>query len=341
MKIDSLSPEHLRGVFAVPPLARRRDASRSLDFEQNDRIVRHIHGRGITRLIYGGNAFIYHVTLREYEELLQWLAGLEDELSVIPSIGPSYGRAIDQARLLRKYQFPAAMMLPCSDPRDAPGLERGYREIADAAQTKLILYLKDESNFGADKLVGLDAVARLVSDGTCGAIKYAVVRDDPANDDYLQALLERIDRRFVISGIGERPAVIHLRDWKLPGFTTGSGCIAPQLSQRIFEACERGDFDLAETLRSEFLPLEDVRDAWGPARVLHAAIENAGVAQTGTIPPFVSGLGEEQLQRVTSIARRLMARNTQSMQERRALWSAPAERSGDGALDRPGQAADS
>jgi dihydrodipicolinate synthase/N-acetylneuraminate lyase len=316
MITTSLSPEHLRGVFAVPPLARRPDSVRSLDFEQNDLIVRHIRSGGITRLIYGGNAFIYHVTLREYEELLIWLVSLDDDVWVIPSIGPSYGRAIDQAKLLRKFQFPAAMMLPCGDPRDAAGLEAGYREIADAAQTKLILYLKDEINFGGDKEAGLDAVARLTADGVCAAIKYAVVRDDPATDSYLTALLARVDRRFVISGIGERPAIVHLREWRLPGFTTGSGCIAPRLSRRIFEACESGEFALAEKLRAEFLPLEDLRDAAGPARVLHAAVEHAGIARMGGVPPFVSELGEAEQIKLGAVAQELLTRNRESSEPR-------------------------
>ena len=309
MRTTAVLTEDLRGVFAVPPLARRADTTRSLDFEQNDLIVRHIQSGGITRLIYGGNAFIYHVTLPEYEEMLGWLNGLDDGLWIIPSIGPSFGRAMDQAPVLRKFDFPCAMVLPCSDPRDASGLEAGYREIAEAAATKLLLYLKDENGFGVDKEAGLDAVARLVDDGVCMGIKYAVVRDDPAQDDYLDALLKRIDRRLVISGIGERPAVVHLRDWQLPGFTTGSGCIAPHLSQRIFEACERGDFDEADRLRADFMPLEDLRDTWGPARVLHAAVEQAGVARTGRIPPFVSPLDEESQNQIGKVARELLARD--------------------------------
>ena len=32
------------------------------------------------------------------------------------------------------------------------------------------------------------------------------------------------------------------------------------------------------------MPLEDLRDAWGPARVLHHATELAGVARTGPHP---------------------------------------------------------
>src|SRR6266568_3783083 len=312
MKTNSISPEDLRRVFAVPPLARRRDASRSLDLAQNDLIVRHIVSGGITRLIYGGNAFLYHITLAEYEELLEWLAGLSDQLWIIPSIGPSYGRAMDQAKLLRKFQFPCAMVLPCSDPSDAAGLERGYREIAEATDAALIVYLKDERNFGADKERGLDAMARLLDDGVCVGIKYAVVRNDPSRDAYLEALVSRVDRKFVISGIGERPAVVHLRDWKLPGFTTGSGCIAPRLSQMLFAACARQDFDEAEALRAEFISLEDLRDQWGPAKVLHAAIESAGIAQTGPVPPFVSSLTAEQNQRVASAVDNLIQREEMS-----------------------------
>jgi dihydrodipicolinate synthase/N-acetylneuraminate lyase len=305
MKKTPVVPEDLRGVFAVPPLARQSDPRRSLDMAQSGLIVRHLVSGGLTRLIYGGNAFLYHLTLGEYEELLEWLTDFGDGLLVIPSIGPSYGRAMDQAKLLRRFQFPCAMALPCNDPAGALGLERGYREIADAAGAGLIIYLKDENNFGRDHDTGLDAVARLVDDGICCGIKYAVVREDPARDPYLESLLQRVDRKFVISGIGERPAVVHLRDWKLAGFTTGSGCLAPRLSRELFEACARCDFNESATLRSKFIALEDLRDAWGPARVLHAAVELAGIARTGEVTPFLSGLSDQQISELSSVARRL------------------------------------
>lgn len=296
----------MNGVFAVPPLARKADQSRTIDFDQNSLIVRHILGGGITRLLYGGNAFLYHITLAEYEQLLSWLSDLSSAVWAIPGLGPSYGRAIDQANLLRRYQFSCAMILPCNDPRDALGLERGYREIADAAQTKLIVYLKSEDSLGANSEAGLDAVARLVDDGVCIGIKYAVVRQDPADDPYLQALLARVDRGFVISGIGERPAVVHLRDWQLPGFTTGSGCIAPNSSQQLFTACQSGDFAKAEGLRAGFLPLEDLRDQWGPAAVLHAATELAGIARAGPMPPYTTAISGEQAQLLAPVATALL-----------------------------------
>ena len=299
--------QSLEGVFSVPPLARVPGKERAIDFEQNSRIVRYLAEGGISRFIYGGNAFLYHVTLAEYEQLLEWLSAIQqDGLWFIPSAGPSYGRLMDQAPLLRRFAFPCVMTLPCGDPRDAAGLERGLREFADAADAHLMLYLKEETNMGANLAAGLDAVARLVDEGICIAIKYAVVREQPEKDAYLDQLLLRVDRRKVISGIGERPAITHLRQWGLPGFTTGSGCLAPAMSAAVFSACHDGKFAEAERIRSRFLAFEDLRDAWGPARVLHHALELAGIADTGPIPPFVSELSAEQKNQIDRVAQELL-----------------------------------
>ena len=303
-------PLDFRGVLPVPPLARKKDSQRSIDFAQNDRLVRHMAAGGITRLIYGGNALLYHITLADYAPLLDWLAGLTSEFLVIPSAGPSYGRAMDQAPLLRKHGFPCVMILPCGDPRDAAGLEQGMREISDAMEAPLLAYIKDEDNLGSDKEAGLDAVARLIDSGVCAGIKYAVVRKDPSQDKYLESLLRRVDRAKVISGIGERPAIVHLRDFNLTGFTTGSGCLAPRLSNDIFNLCQRGEYAAAETSRAEFLPLEDLRDAWGPSKVLHFATALAGLSDTGPILPYFSPLSSAQLEQLAQVSKHLVERNT-------------------------------
>jgi dihydrodipicolinate synthase/N-acetylneuraminate lyase len=309
MSRDPVTPEDLRGVFAVPPLARRTDAHRTLDLDEAERLARHIEAGGVRRFLYGGNAFLYHVSLEEYESLVEWLAGFPSGRWAIPSLGPSFGRAIDQARLLRRHSFRCAMMLPCGDPRDALGMEAGLREIAEATGLPLVLYLKSEDAFGSDKERGLDAVGRLVHDGTCVAVKYAVVRPDPSRDPYLDGLLERVDRTRVVSGIGERPAVVHLRDFRLAGMTTGSGCLAPRLTQALFDAGQAGKWAEAEALWAEFAPVEDLRDAWGPARVLHQATELAGIAKTGPILPFVSALGPAQVAELAPVARALVEKN--------------------------------
>src|SRR5271156_3737763 len=297
----------LDGVFAVPPLARSAGSGRGIDFEQNSRIVRYIAQDGISRFIYGGNAFLYHSTLAEYEQLLDWQANMQrDGQLLLMSAGPSYGRLMDQTPLLRRFAIPCVMILPCGDPRDAAGLERGLREFSEASGSRLMIYVKEETNMGANLMAGLDSVAKLVDEGICVAIKYAVVRKNPEEDTYLDELVKRVDRRKVISGIGERPAVAHLRHWGLPGFTTGSGCLAPTLSAAVFSACRTGDYVEAERIRSRFLDLEDLRDALGPARVLHHALELAGIARTGPIPPFVSELSPEQRNRIEPVVQELL-----------------------------------
>lgn len=297
-------------VYAVPPLPRRHDARRTIDFTAADAVVNHIAAGGVTRFIYGGNAFLYHLTLEEYGSLVEWLAGFPADRWAIPSIGPSFGRAMDQAPLVRRHAFPCVMVLPCADPRDARGLETGLREIAAACGVPLMLYLKSDDAFGSDRERGLDVVGRLVNDGICTSIKYAVVRADPADDPYLQGLLDRVEAGTVISGIGERPAIVHLRDFRLSGFTTGSGCIAPRRSRALFEAAAAHDWGRAQSAREGFMALEDLRDRWGPARVLHHATELAGVAPTGPIPPYVSALDAAQVDAVRPVARQLLEANT-------------------------------
>jgi dihydrodipicolinate synthase/N-acetylneuraminate lyase len=308
MAQDSVTVSDLQSVFSVPPLPRRDDPRRSLDFEAAERVAKHIEDGGVTRFLYGGNAFLYHITLAEYEALLDWLASFPASRWPIPSVGPSFGRAVDQACLLRRHAFRCAMVLPCGDPRDYAGMEAGIREVAQAAGLPLILYLKSEDGFGSDAEHGLDAIGRLMDDGVAIAIKYAVVRDDPGRDPYLTSLLRRVDRQRVISGMGERPAVVHLREFELTGLTTGSGCIAPQLCRTFFDACLAKDWSRAEALRAAFMPLEDLRDAWGPARVLHHATQLADIAATGPIPPYISPLDQDRLQQLTSVARALRER---------------------------------
>jgi dihydrodipicolinate synthase/N-acetylneuraminate lyase len=278
------------GVFPVPSLCRNHDPLRSINWAENDKLLGHMATGGLTNFLYGGNAFLYHITLAEYDDLLGWLNQQDERLWMIPSAGPSYGRLIDQAPLLKKYSFPAVMHLPCGDPRDAGGLEAGLTDFCQAIGTPLILYVKEENNFGSDRIAGIEAIARMARSGVCCAIKYAVVRPDPSQDTYLEELLRRVDRNIVISGIGERPAIAHLQHFGLPGYTTGSGCIGAALTRQMFECCQAGHWEQASEIRSRFIPLEDLRDANGPARVLHAAVEAAGISVTGPVPPFVSAL---------------------------------------------------
>jgi dihydrodipicolinate synthase/N-acetylneuraminate lyase len=83
----------------------------------------------------------------------------------------------------------------------------------------------------------------------------------------------------------------------------------------LFEACARGDFAAAEGVRAQFIPLEDLRDEWNPAKVLHAAMELAGIAATGPVPPYLSALSAGQQERLAPVARALLERNSLAMTE--------------------------
>jgi dihydrodipicolinate synthase/N-acetylneuraminate lyase len=287
-------------VLAVPPLARK--ASLAIDRAANAALIGHIEAGGISTLLYGGNANFYHVGIREYGGLLDFLIeAAAPSTWVIPSVGPDFGRMMDQAPLLRARAFPTAMVLPQTFPSTVAGAETGLRRFAEAFGRPIIVYLKAEGYLTAE------AVKRLVDDGLVAAIKYAVVREDPRNDPLLAKLVELVDRRLIVSGIGERPAIVHLRDYGLAGFTTGSGCIGPRGSTALLAALKAKDYGRAETLRAAYLPLEDLRDALSPIRVLHEAVRLAEIADTGPILPLLSNLEPEHHERVRKAAQDLLA----------------------------------
>jgi 4-hydroxy-tetrahydrodipicolinate synthase len=58
-------------------------------------------------------------------------------------------------------------------------------------------------------------------------VKCAIPRADPAGDDFLRRLLQSVPVPKVVSGMGERPALVHARQFGVTSWTTGTGCIAP------------------------------------------------------------------------------------------------------------------
>src|ERR1041385_9233916 len=111
---------------------------------------------------------------------------------------------------------------------------------------------------------------------------------------------------IIISGIGEQPAIVHLHDFGLGGFTSGCVCVAPRLSRLMLEALRRDDYAEAERIRQVFRPLEDLRNAINPICVLHEAVRLAGIAQTGPLLPLLSNLEEKEHARVREAAAKLL-----------------------------------
>jgi dihydrodipicolinate synthase/N-acetylneuraminate lyase len=287
-------------VLAVPPLCRNADLS--LNRAANTALIRHIEAGGISTLLYGGNANFYHIGLGEYGALLDQLADVAGPNTwVIPSAGPDFGKMMDQVAVLKTKAFPTVMVLPATFPNTVAGAENGLRRFAQAYGKPIIVYIK------AEGYLTPEAVKRLVDEGLVAGIKYAIVRQDPKQDPFLSKLVELVDRRYIISGIGERPAIVHLRDFGLNGFTTGSGCVGPRGSSSLLKALKDKQYETAEKLRAPFIPLEDLRDALSPIRVLHEAVRLGEIADTGPILPLLSNLESEHHARVRQAAQDLLA----------------------------------
>ena len=301
MKTDAVTFADLsRSVLAVPPLARNADLSFNL--AANQTLIKHIEAGGVSTLLYGGNANFYNIGLYEYGAIVDALGEVAAPGTwIIPSVGPDFGKMLDQAALLKARRFPTAMALPMTFPMTFAGAATGLRRFADALGRPIIVYLKAEGYLTPKEVKGL------VDDGVVAAIKYAIVRQNPAQDEFLTRLLDVVDRRYVVSGIGERPAIIHLRDFRLQGFTSGSVCVGPRGSAKILEVCKAEDWATAASIRERYLPLEDCRDAYSPIRVLHEAVTLAGIADMGPILPLLSNIEAEHQPEIKKAAADLLA----------------------------------
>lgn len=301
MDTRPISPSRLASsVIAVPPLARGTDERVSRD--ENVRLMRHVESGGVDVLLYGGNANFYHLRPSEYAAVLTMLAeGAGPGTLVVPSAGPSYGVMMDQAEVARDFAFPTVMVLPHQGLNTFAGVGTGLRRFAERLGRPIVVYVKQEG------YVTPAEVARLVKDGCVSWIKYAIVRPNPAEDPFLKELLQQVPASLIVSGIGEQPAVVHLRDFGLNGFTSGCVCVAPALSMAFLKASAVGNWTEAERIRGIFKPLEDLRNAINPVRVLHESVRLAGLAETGPVLPLLSGLDAEQASRVGSAALELLA----------------------------------
>ncbi len=301
MKTSPVTSDDLAAsVLAVPPLARNADWS--LNIAENKKMIRHLEGGGVRTLMYGGNANFYNIGVRDYHKVLEMLEKLAGEDTwVIPSIGPDFGKAIDQIDLLRSRAFPTAMVLPLQFPSTDDGLATGIARLSQFYKKPLIVYIK------SDGYLEPRTVGKLVADGIICALKYGTVRANPAIDPFLTELTQHVDPKLILSGIGETPAIIHLRDFGLQGFTSGSVCIAPRGSSKLLALIKAGQYDEADKIRAAYAEMEACRDSLSPIRTLHEAVTLAGIADMGPMLPMLSNIGAEHHARVGAAAKALLA----------------------------------
>jgi len=177
------------------------------------------------------------------------------------------------------------------------GVRAAVLELANKLGKPVVIYIKDEG------YMTVDIAKSLVNAGVVSWIKYAVVRQDPAHDPLLEALVKEVPTELIVSGIGEQPAIIHWRKFGVHAFTAGCVCVAPNRSQQMLQALQNTDFDKAEAIREKFLPLEDLRNAHGPIPVLHHAVKLAGIADTGPMLPLLGDLDADKQRAIEGAAK--------------------------------------
>lgn len=300
MQKRPVTPEDLaNSVIAVPPMA--RDENLVFQREENEKIIRHIEAGGVSTLLYGGNANFYHIALSEYADVIGQLAELAaPETLVIPSAGPAWGLMMDQAEVLRETDYPTVMVLPQQGLTTSEGVVTGLRRFAEKLGKPIVLYIK------YDDFITVEGARQLVDDGIISWIKYAIVQPDPAVDPYLAELVEQVDPKLIVSGIGEQPVIEHLVDFGVNGFTAGCVCIRPELSEELREAVQANDLVRSREIQAIFRPLEDLRNGINPVRVLHEAVRLAGIGDTGPALPLLSGITTEEEAKVKEAALALL-----------------------------------
>ena len=302
MKTTITTADLRASVIAVPPLC--RDENLRSCPPENAKLLRHIEAGGVSTLLYGGNANFYNIALSEYEAVLDELeAAAAPDTLIVPSVGPYFGTAMDQAAILARKKFPTAMLLPTLAVSTPDGVRAAVLRIVEKLGRPIVLYIKDAV------YVTLDVVKSLVDAGAISWIKYAVVRPDPAEDEWLAALVGTVDPALIVSGIGEQPAIAHWTKFGIRAFTSGCVCVAPRRSQEMLVALQAGDLAKAGAIREKFNLLELLRNAHGPIPVLHHAVAQAGIAETGPALPLMHDLDPAKVTRIAEAARLLRAWN--------------------------------
>jgi dihydrodipicolinate synthase/N-acetylneuraminate lyase len=287
-------------VVAVPPIA--LTPGFAVAEAANTALVRHIERGGVSILLYGGNANLYHFSLGLYADALAMMVGAAGSATrIITSIGPDFGKMQDQAALVEQSGLRNVMLLPTAFPADSDGVANGARRIADRLGFGVILYLK------RDGYVAPETLGRLVADGAVRFVKYAVERPDAAADPYLDAVLAAVGKDVVASGMGETPVADHLGVRKLPTFTSGAVCIAPAAAMRLLTLYKTGRHDEALALSAPFLEFEKVRSRVGGLQVLHDSVTASGIADMGPLMPMVSNVRAEAMPAVREAVQGLIA----------------------------------
>ena len=142
------------------------------------------------------------------------------------------------------------MILPLQGGTTSKGVEAGVRKFVEAAGVPAILYIRQ------DGFIEVEEIKRLVDSQAVLGIKYAVADPTLPTTHTCGPYATQSIACGSVSGIGEQPAGVHIRDFGVGGFTAGIVCVAPKLSVAMLKAIRGGDWRV-EKIREACKPLED------------------------------------------------------------------------------------
>ena len=264
--------------------------SASGDAVLHDEVEAHVEfleERGARLLVPCGNSGEYY-SLSADERVAVAETTVEaagDDVTVVPGVGGSLPGATELARRYEEVAVDGLLVMhPAHTYVHRRGLVDYYRELADATDLDLVLYVRGPAVDG-------EVLAAVADHEQVVGVKYAVndvkafsaaVAVDPGDLVWIDGLAERFAPAFAVEGA--------------EGFTTGIGNFVPEAPLSLFEALREGDWERARAVREAVRPYEDLRESPGVDNETAAAnnvpavkfgMELAGLYGGPVRPPLV------------------------------------------------------
>ena len=250
-----------------------------------------------------GTGLVYDATLEEYETAVGAVVDQAGgRASVVPGIGPGYGRSLEMAAIARSAGAAGVMVMPIVGPASDNGAKAGLEGIARSCRLPVILYQRRLDIMPVDHVVELCRLDEVVG------LKYAV--------DDLSAFSRIVERAgqhaAMICGMAEDPCIDYL-EAGAAGFSSGMANFVPRMSLELLRSFLEGDAGAAARLREEMVPFEDLRgedSARYSSSALHSAMEYAGLAG-GPVVPFAGPVAVSDLPRLHDMMDPLLRREAE------------------------------
>jgi 4-hydroxy-tetrahydrodipicolinate synthase len=254
---------------------------------------------GVHILVANGNTSeFYGLTANEAEHMIHAAAEhVGGRIPLVGGVGRSVHEACALAKASRKAGASALMVHQLPDPFVAPGGVVAYvRRIADAADgLPIVLYLRDTG-------IGLQAIEQLCRIPQVIGVKWA----SPTPLQLVEAMDRVKDRDIAwVGGLAET--------WAPPlyavgarGFTSGLINVFPELSVKIHQALEQGDYPAAMALIRSMADFETLRAQernGSNVSVVKAALQLIGHDCGATRPPATWPLSNSDLERLGDMLR--------------------------------------